>query len=250
MSSVEPELSRLEMSCDWARTIAEIVRRHDIEALFIFPEDYVGATIDSVVFKFGRRYVRSSPTYRSDSMRHLHETLDWCYKMELLPLIPVALEFVTSLEIEKHNNNSNELEDMFLRLLPQLLGWGIKHDLLDVVSPYLLHIMSRWIEENLDITRRSVPVNASKKIKVLRDQWTYQCKHCTSTKDFLVKATRERSLRQTWTSEKERKHVEQHLQEFAKGVASSKTIKFKEHKYAHREELVLEVTKTKGVHGG
>ena len=203
----------MKLSPSAVRVIAEELRAN--EALFVFPEGYTGRTLDSIISAFAQVYIKHIAPQSSPAIK---AALDWCVAVKYPALASVVLETVT----EPAKLSVQYINTVLVPVLPELRAWGHQHRLLDKLASGFQRIMAAWTDTVLGAAP-APNLTLAGQLKGLA-KWACSCQYCTVARNFLTKtAGRSTSLQRIGAPS--RKHLEQQLSMYARGVATYEMIR-------------------------
>lgn len=198
----------MTLSDQAVREFADEVRGQ--RARFVFPEEYAGRTLDSVIITFAEKYIKFVPAQSPAVVMHV---LNWCFSVQIPSLLQVAIDQFT----HPAKLNAQYVRTVLVPLLPELRSWGLNNGILDSLAPAFQKIVAAWNDKILGPSPQPNPSLATQ----LKDlaKWTCSCEHCSTAKKFLTKmAGSSTSLPRIGAPS--RKHLEQQLSVHARGLAT------------------------------
>ena len=179
-----------------------------------FPTGYAGRTLDSVILAFAQKYIRAfTPSYPKDVIT----VLDWMSSAGLTSLYLVLVERLT----HSKKLTPTYISNMLIPLLPQIRTWAVQRGLLDTFAYAFQRIVAAWVDNVLGSPPAANPTLA----KQLQDLsgWNCTCHQCVQAKNFLTK-TADPVVHLARIGAPKRRHVEQYLSAYARGIATYSTI--------------------------
>ena len=181
---------------------------------FTFPDGYTGRTLHSVVLAFAQKYIQ---TFTPQYVRDVVSMLDWISSAQLTPLYCVFIEHLT----HSTKLTPTYISNMLVPLLPQIRTWAVQRGLLDTFAYAFQRIVATWVDKALGPPPTPNPTLATQ----LKDlsKWTCSCHECVQAKNSLTKSA-EAAVHLDRIGAPKRRHVEQYLSAYARGIATYSTI--------------------------
>lgn len=185
-----------------------IAQLREKRALFVFPADYNGPTIESMVHVLAKR---AAARVNITTIAAIIAALDWCISVGAPELTVDVAERLSS----PPQANEQYISTVLVPLLPVLQKWSVKnHRNMNVA---IRNILVTWTEMVLG----PFPAAGSTLAAQLNNLkwWTCPCRHCQNARIFLTKKDG-RTTRLLSIGAASRKHLEGHLDKHARNLAT------------------------------
>ncbi|TFY70328.1 hypothetical protein EVG20_g2677, partial [Dentipellis fragilis] len=216
VETVIPRLEPSTLDTD-LKVVVEGVR--DNRDRFVFPVDYAGRSLDSIIRSFAQKYAQNVSFTTAQSVI---AALNWCVEVEHPDLCHTIIERLTSSQIME----KNFISDVLIPLLPDLRKWaserGPGH--LDTLAPVFQNIVLAWFREVLGARPAPIPTLIAQLVSLRNWRCPQRCGYCPIVVRFLQEARPVRSLQVPHIGQPKRKHLEDVLLKHVQDAATFETI--------------------------
>ena len=187
---------------------------HSQRGQLVFPPEYSGRTLHSVISSFAHAYLQFVDLETSDS---IVDALEWLTHLELPEISNQLLDRL----IDQKNLTPHRLSNVLLPVLPRLKEWSVQHGRLDALRTTFQTIVSGWLHQVLG---KEPKTSASFQAKLAGlSSWTCACGMCLRARTFIAEST-ENILRLDRIGATARKHVEQEVRGYAHSLVTCETM--------------------------